>query len=146
MEQKTPSFIKIIWTDYTAFLAAIAIVVTGGMLIFDQLTQQLGMGVVLVYMVAVAGVIGLPIVFWRIRLISSVFEFGWEVEADIIDIGFFRDRGRVTYVFTIQGERHQVSNAVMKTKFTKALQLGQKVIVVAQRDNPKTAFIRDMYL
>ena len=145
MEPRAPSFIKIIWTDYAAFLAAIAIVVTGGMLVFDQLTQQLGMGTTLIYMTAAAGLIGIPIILWRVRLISSVFEFGWEAEANITDIGFFRDRGRVTYIFTVQGERYQVSNAIMKTRFTKSLQRGQKIIVVAQRDNPKTAFIRDMY-
>lgn len=145
MESKTPSFVKIVWTDYSAFLAAIAIVVTSGMLALDQFTHWLGMGDSLIYMTAIAVLVGVPVIFWRARLISSVFEFGWEAEADIIDIGFFRDRGRVTYVFTIQGQRYQVGNAIMKTRFTKSLQRGQKVKVVAQRDNPQKAFIRDMY-
>jgi len=145
MQPKAPSIIKIIWTDYSACLAAIAIVVAGGMLVFDRLTHLLGMETTFMYMTVVASVIGIPVIFWRVRLISSVFEFGWEVEGDITDIGFFRDRGRVTYVFTVQGQRYQVGNAIMKTRFTKSLQRGQKVIVIARRDDPKIAFLRDMY-
>jgi len=145
METKGPSFVKIIWADYAAYLAATSIVVTGGFLLYDQLTGQQWLGTTLIYITAVVGAIGIPVIFWRVRLISSVFEFGWEVEADITDIVFFRDRGRVTYVFTVQGQKYQVSNTIMKTRFTRSLQRGQKVIVVAQQDNPKTAFIRDMY-
>jgi hypothetical protein len=145
MEPKAPSFIKIIWNDYNSFLALTAIIVASGMLTFDQLSHKLGMGISLFYMTAIVFLIGIPVIFWRVRLISSAFEFGWEAEADITNISFFRDRGKVTYVFTIQGERYQVSNAIMKTKFTRSLQRGQKVIVIAQRDNPRMAFIRDMY-
>lgn len=83
---------------------------------------------------------------WRIRLISSAFEFGWEVEGDIVGIVFFRDRGSVTYIYTVQGERYQTSNAVMKHRITKSLQRGQRAVIMANRDNPKIAFIRDIYL
>lgn len=145
MEPRRASLIKIIWGDYSSFLAAISMVVTAGFLVYDQFTQQLGLGETLIFITIAVWVAGIALILWRVRHISSVFEFGFEVEADITDIGFFRDRGRVTYVFTIQGERYQVSNAIMKTAFTRSLQRGQKIKVISHRDNPKSAFIRDLY-
>ena len=145
MQPREASFLKIIWTDYAACLSWIFMLVMGGLLAYDQLTGQLELGNILIYMTVAVVLIGIGVILWRVRLISSAFEFGWEVEADITDIGFFRDRGRVTYVFTIQGQRYQVGNAIMKNKYTWALQRGQKVTVIARQGDPKIAFIRDLY-
>jgi hypothetical protein len=145
METKGPSIGRIFWTDYTTFILAISILLSGGFYLFDRFIQPIALSDELPYIVAFACLIGIPVITWRIRLITSAFEYGWEVEGDILDVGFFRDRGRVTYVYTVLGERYQSSNAIMKHRITKSLQRGQKAIVVANRDNPKVAFLRDLY-
>jgi len=145
MDDKKPSIERIFFTDYTTTVSAISILVALGFFLFDRFIQSVALTEELPYIVGFVCIIGITVILWRIRLISSAFEFGWEVEGDIVDIGFFRDRGRVTYIYTILGERYQASNAIMQNRVTKSLYRGQKVIVMSNKDNPKTAFIRDIY-
>ena len=145
MEPKSPAFGRIIWTDYTTCLAAIFILFSAAALLYDQFVQSLSFSKELPYITAAICVVGIPVITWRLRPIASAFEYGWEVEGDVLDISFFRDRGRVSYIYTVQGERFQTSNAIMKNRTTRSLQSGQKVKIVVNRDNPKIAFIRDIY-
>jgi hypothetical protein len=68
-----------------------------------------------------------------------------EVEGDVVSVSFFRDRGSATYIYTVNGERYKSSNAIMRHRITTQLRQGQKVTIVVNKDNPKTAFIRDLY-
>lgn len=145
MSEKKPALRKIFSTDYATFLATMFIVIAAGAFLFDRLVEPLTVSQELPYITAFVGVVGIPVIVWRIRLISSTFEYGWEVNGDIVDIGFFRDRGKVSYIYTVQGQRYQASNAMLKNRTTRSLQSGQKVKIVANRDNPKVAFIRDIY-
>ena len=145
MDTKGPAIGRIIWTDYTTFLATMFIVLITGAFLYDRFIQRLAISQELPYFLGGIIIVAVPVILWRIRLIASTFEFGWDVEGNILDISFFRDRGRVTYTYTVQGERYQSHNAIMRNKSTRALQSGQKVTIVAQRDNPKVAFIRELY-
>ena len=145
MDTKGPAIGRIIWTDYTTFLATLSIVIILGVFLYDRFIQRLGISQELPYFLGGIVIVAIPVILWRIRLIASTFEFGWDVEDNILDVSFFRDRGRVTYTYTVQGERYQSGNAIMKNKSTRLLQSGQKVTIVAQRDNPKVAFIRELY-
>lgn len=145
MLEKRPALRRIFSTDYATFLATIFIVIAAGAFLLDRLVEPLTVSQELPYIAAVVGAIGIPVIVWRIRLISSAFEYGWEVDGDILDIGFFRDRGRITYIYTVQGQRYQASNAILRNRTTRSLQRGQKVKVMANRDSPKIAFIRDIY-
>lgn len=146
MDDKKPSIERIFFTDYITTVSAISIVIAVVAYLFDRFIQSLGLGNQFPLIVGVVCVIGVAAIVWRIRLISSAFEFGWEVEGDIVGISFFRDRGSVSYIYTIQGERYQTSNAIMKHRLTKSLQQGQKVVIMANKDNPKVAFLRDIYI
>lgn len=146
MDETKPSIARIFWTDYLTALSAIAILIAVGFFLFDQFVQSLALSREFPFFVGAVCVIGIAIIIWRIRLISSAFEFGWSVEGDIVAVSFFRDRGLVSYIYTVQGERYQARNAVMKHRNTKSLYRGQKVVIMANRDNPKIAFIRDLYI
>lgn len=146
MDETKPSIARIFWTDYLTALSAIAILIAVGFFLFDQFVQSLALSREFPFFVGAVCVIGIAIIIWRIRLISSAFEFGWSVEGDIVAVSFFRDRGLVSYIYTVQGERYQARNAVMKHRITKSLYRGQKVVIMANRDNPKIAFIRDIYI
>ena len=145
MDTKGPAIERIFWTDYTTFASTIAILISIGFFLFDRFIQPLALTEELPYIIILVCLIGIPVILWRIRLITFAFEYGWDVEGDILDVSFFRDRGRVTYIYTVGGERYQSSNAIMKHRVTKSLEQGQKVGIVANRDNPKIAFIRDIY-
>ena len=145
MLEKRPAVQRIFSTDYATFLATMFIVIAAGAFLFDRLVEPLTISQELPYFAAIACVVGVPIIVWRIRLITSAFEYGWDVDGDILEIGFFRGRGRVTYIYTVQGQRYQTSNAILRSRVTRSLQRGQKVKIVANRENPKVAFIRSIY-
>lgn len=145
MDNKKLSIERVFFTDYITSLSAIAVVIAVGFFLYDRFIMPTALTQEMPFILAAVGFLGIAAILWRIRLISSAFEFGWEVEGDIVGVSFFRDRGRVTYIYTIQGERYQSSNAVMQHRLTKALYQGQKVIIMANRENPKVAFIRDIY-
>lgn len=146
MDDKKLSIARVFFTDYITSLSAIALVITAGFFVYDRFIMPTALTQEMPFILAFIGVIGMAAIVWRIRLISSAFEYGWEVEGDIVEVSFFRDRGRVAYIYTIQGERYQSSNAVMQHRLTKALHRGQKVIIMVNKDNPKIAFIRDIYI
>ena len=146
MEEKKPSIERIFFTDYITTVSAISIVIAAVAFLIDRFIQSLGLGEQFPFFVGLVCIIGVAAIVWRIRLISSAFEFGWEVDGDLVSISFFRDRGSVTYIYTIQGERYQTRNAIMKHRLTRSLVQGQQVVIMANKDNPKIAFIRDIYV
>jgi hypothetical protein len=159
MEQtaRRPSVFRIVQTDYTASLCAIfplVIWVMYGLLVYfkvipdlrgrDPLTSAdapffFGLAVV-------ATLLGIPLLVWRIRTIQTVFARGVEVRAQITNAFFYRDRGRVDYIYDYQGQTYQSGNAVTKTGHTKFLEPGHEVILVVAPENPKKAFIREFYV
>ena len=145
MAEKRPSLQRIFSTDYATFLTTMFIVMAVGALLFDRLVEPLTVSQELPYIAALVCVVGIPIIAWRVRLIRSAFEHASEVKGEILSIGFFRGRGKVTYVYNVQGQRYQTSNAILRNRATRSLQHGQKVTIVANRDNPKVAFIRNIY-
>lgn len=146
MDDKKLSIERVFFTDYITSLSTIAILITVGFFLYDRFIKPSAFTEEMPFILALVSIAGIAAIVWRIRLIASAFEYGWEIEGDIVGVSFFRDRGRITYIYTIQGERYQSSNAVMQHRLTKALQRGQKVVIMANRDNPKIAFIRDIYI
>ena len=145
MDNKKPSVERIFFTYYTTSFSTISLLIMLGFFLFDRFIQPTTLTTQMPWLLVLVSMLGIAAIVWRIRLISSAFEDGWEVEGDIVGASFFRDRGRVTYIYTIQGERYQSSNAIMKHRLTRDIRRGQKVIIVANKDNPKVAFIRDIY-
>jgi hypothetical protein len=143
---KQPSAIKIITIDYIAFLAfllpVIFWVVYAAMLVLRNVALR---DPVFPATIAIISVIAIGVVGWRIRLIGSIFNDGIEVPATIASISFFRDRGRIDYTYSHMGQKYLSGNAIHKVKRTEALTVGQQVIVMIDRNNPKRAFIRDLY-
>ena len=140
---KPPSLLKIITVDYSAFLGCLLPVLMWGIYIVI-----IALGIVktndptLPILFATITFIALFILIWRIQIFKAVFNSGIETTAIINHISFFRDGGRVGYVYTYQGQEYTSSNAIQKGEETLALKLGEQVILVVDRNNPKRAFIR----
>jgi hypothetical protein len=138
------SILRIIETDYISYMAVLAPVVLAGVYVFGLLT---GREVTNTYLYVMAGitVAGIFALIWRYRLFTSVFEDGQQAQATISHISFHRDRGKVEYVYTYMGESYKGSTTVHKISRVMNLQVDEKVVVMIDRNNPKQAFIRDLY-
>lgn len=144
---KQPSLFKIIMVDYMAFVGAIAPVSLWGVYIFLLLTKREDISNLTIPIIfGVLTVLGLILLVWRIILINNIFTDGIEANAAISRVFFFRDRGKIECVYSYLGEKYVSSNKVMKFKFTTTLRSGMEVVVMVDRNKPKRAFIRDLYL
>lgn len=93
----------------------------------------------------IAGIIGIPLLVWRIKLISRLFEKGDEVKGSITHIRFNRDRGKIKYEYIYQNQKYQAGNSVFKTGRTKYYQQGDEIVLLVDSENPKKAVIKDLY-
>jgi hypothetical protein len=96
--------------------------------------------------IALITLAGLGLVFWRVQVIKAIFEDGIEIAGTLRSVVFFRDRGRVEYVYTYLDQKYASGNAILKTSRTKRLQPGMQIVLVVDRSQPRRAFIRDLYL
>ncbi len=144
---KRPSLIKIMTIDYMALSGWLFPVVIWGLYIFLVVTGRVktsDFGLPAIFAAITMAALGF--LLWRIQLFNTIFSDGIETAATISNISFFRDRGRVEYIFIYQGQKYMGGNGIHKVKQTQALRVGQQVSVMVDRNNPKRAFIRDLYL
>lgn len=152
-----PSLARIVWTDYPAFLALLfPLMIWASYLLLvgfnspfnppgdSTATSQENLRIF--YISIVLSLICLPLLAWRLLLIRSVFSHGLEVRGKIDSIYFSRDRGRVTYTYTFLGQNYTSGTSLHRTRKARELQTGDQVTLVVDRDKPKRAFIRDLYL
>ncbi len=151
-----PPFTRIIWTDYIAFLGlffplmiwALYLLLVGFSSPFNpagETTAAVQENLRLFYISLALSLVGMSLLVWRLLLIGSVFLHGLEARGQIDEIFFYRDRGRVKYTYTFQGETYTSGVALHRTRKTRALQTGDQVTLVVDRERPKRAFIRDIY-
>jgi len=152
-----PPLARIIWTDYTAFLSllfplmawVIYLLVAGFRSPFGEAgeTAVTAQEILrLLYICLALSLVCLPLLAWRVLIIRSVFSHGLEARGQIDSVFFNRDRGRIQYTYTFQGQTYTSGAALHRTRKTKTLQAGDQVILVVDRDKPRRAFIRDLYL
>ena len=144
---RQPSLLKIITIDYIAFLGWLFPVVMWGMYVVLIVLGNVKINdLTLPVTFAVITVVALAILIWRIQVFNTIFSDGIETTATINNVSFFRDRGRVDYVYTYQGQKYVSGNAIHKVKQTLALKAGEQVVLMVDRNNPKRAFIRNLYV
>lgn len=145
MQNQSPSLFRIIFTDYSSYLSVLFPLVFGIFTVYFFNTENTSSQLFLLITVIVT-VIGVPTLIQRYRTIASVFANGTEAKGVITHIGFLRGRGRVEYSYHARGEKHTSSNAINRNGRTRNLRIGQNVQVMVDLDDPKRAFIREIYL
>ena len=145
--EKRPTIFKIITIDYAAFMAALFPIVFWGMYLL-LLALKNNPADLRTYpaIASVVTIISILVLIWRIRLFFTIFGDGLEASATISNVSFYRDRGRVNYVYTHQGQKYASGNLVHKVKQTRLIEVGDEVIVMVDRNKPKRAYIRDLYI
>jgi hypothetical protein len=144
---KPASLIKIITVDFYAWIAFLFPVLVWGMyvllLLFENVSPANSQIPVIYGGVTVVAIL---VLIWRVFTIRAVFNDGLEAQAVISKVEFYRNRGRIEYTYTHQGQSYTSGNSVIKTKSTKGIKIDERVIVIVDRNHPKRAFIRDLYV
>lgn len=152
-----PSMFRIVQSDYLTGLSILVVVVFWGMYVaiayfgfFPGLRGRSPLtgsdAPFFLDLSIIATLIAVPLIIWRIHSFHSIFVRGVEVTGRITSISFFRDRGRVEYTYVYQGKSYESGNAIHKTGRTKTLQPDSEITLVVDRENPKRALIRDLYV
>ena len=145
MKSQSPSLFRVISTDYPSFLSVLFPIVFGSFSLYFFLTSNDALRLFLLLAVG-AIILGIPYLVQRYRTISSVFADGIEAQGTVTKMFFFRGRGRIEYSYTVQGKKQTSSNAINKNSRTRGLKVGETVTVVVDRNDPKLAFIKEIYL
>jgi hypothetical protein len=85
------------------------------------------------------------ILSWRLSSIQKLFKSGERVVGRIIDISFFKDRGRIEYSYSYGRQNFQSGTAIMKNSKTKSYQNGQEIMLIINSADPSKALIQDLY-
>ena len=145
MQNQRPSLFRVISVDYLSLLSTLFPITFW---IFSAYYFYIGDDSLqfFVLLSTAISVVGIPLLFWRYRIISSAFDDGTEAQGTIIGVSFFRGRGRVNYAYSFQGQKLVSGNTINRTKYTKDLTNGQQVTILIDRNDPKRAFVKEIYL
>jgi hypothetical protein len=81
----------------------------------------------------------------RISRIKRILADGPRAEATVLDIDFEKDRGRVEFEYSHDGQKYKTATAIMKNKQTEELAAGDEIEVAVDPTNPRRALIVELY-
>ncbi len=145
MPNQRPALFRVISVDYLCLLSVLFPVVFWIYSVYCFYTKN-DSSQLFVLLSTGLSLVGIPLLFWRYRLISAVFDDGIETQGTITGVRFFRGRGRVDYAYSFQGQKFVSGNSVNRTKSTSALRDGQQVTILMDRNDPQRAFVKEIYL
>ncbi|MBI9048182.1 MAG: hypothetical protein JEZ00_02085 [Anaerolineaceae bacterium] len=142
--KKELSIIKVLLTDYICFTAWLAPLVFLIAYIFTQGKIESTSGNLLYLTIGCTGV-GFMLILWRIWLFRDVFENGQIVEGQIAKIFFYRSRGTVKFTYIFHDQQYTKSCVIQKFARNFSYQIGDRISVVLDPQNPKRAFVVEFY-
>jgi hypothetical protein len=150
MQKITPTLFQIISTDYLA--QNFFVMIFGGWVIYG--VDALFEGHTTFYLFVLSLILtplGLLTFYWRYQTILSTFAFGQEITGRVVDIKTITTGKRsrdyiIEYEYSYQGQAYQYRNRVKNNDTARSLRSGQQITLIVNEKNPKTAFIKDMYL
>jgi len=158
MGERKYSIKKIISHDYAALLSFICFVIMAALLVEIYFIGYSfsKRGFELVYIPAedrfllycIYGsfcLIGLVGFILRMNVIKSYFRNGIEVKGTIIELMYWRDRGRITFKYSMEGSEHIGNLAIHTTKATANLGKNDEVRVLVKQENHRKAIIMDIF-
>jgi len=148
-----PSLKTILWTDYTAFYS-ILVPPVAWLVFFAWSVDWWGSGPVIpifarpgyLALVIIVTLVSLVVLIWRVRLIQTLFAKGTPVRGKIASFRMKGARGKVEYTFIYHHKECAARTTVHRNRLTKMLRKGDLVDLIVDRENPKIALIRDLYL
>jgi hypothetical protein len=144
-ERKRPTLLRIIDSDYTAAMAILLPIVFWFFFWLLSVMHVVDLQI-LRYVVIGLTIILLALLAWRCWLITRIFAEGVEKQADVQQVTFSRERGRLLVSFIWEGRPLQKNSLIPKNNYTQTIQEGQQIAIMVDRDDPRRAFVRDLYL
>jgi len=83
---------------------------------------------------------------WRFRQVTSFFENGTEVNAQVLESRIFRTRWTLKLRYRHANQTHEITHIQLITGKTKALIPNKELVLVIDPGNPKLILLRDAYL
>ena len=149
MDKPTPTFWRIVDTDYLATFSFVSIVTVWGLFIlFKILNWNLRDEMFYVIFSGGVTVVGLAIIAWRVLDVRRIFAVGEEVRANVLKSDFFRDRGQVVVEYNPRGEKdkRRATCHLHTNRRTRAIKPGDWVTLLVNPDKPKQTVIKNAYL
>ena len=146
------SFIGIVKNDYAALLGLATPLLLWGLCIatnvfgisFSRRSKDMPPETYF-YLAIIGTVLGLTLLAWRVYSFQQTFANGENAVGRITSISFFKDRGRIEYSYSLNGQTFQSGNAIMKNKKTQSFRNGDEIELIVDRLNPQRAFIKALY-
>ena len=150
MKTNRPSFFQIIRSDgVSSFFAHLSIIFIAIALYlyfsaerYFTIFQWFSIAISILFLVAI---------FFRYTRITSVFEDGIEVSGVITEVYIedwkysYRDNSHIRFTYELEGEKYQSHNGTSEGK-AQSLAVGQSVTILVDRNNPKRAFVKELFL
>lgn len=149
MNRIKPSFWLFLGTKFPPVSLRVAVMFVITFPIIFRVVREFGF---LPYFVSLFSLLTVAIILrfiyeWKkYQELSSVFETGNEVIGEIGVVHFKGGAGFITYKYQYQQENYHERLELFLNKKTKNISIGQQVVLYVNSQQPKQAFIRDLYL
>jgi hypothetical protein len=150
---------KIIGHDYITLLSLICFAITGALLVemyfFGYFVSKRLLELVYVPMedrfiyfcilggFACIGLVGFMV---RMNIIKNYFMSGVKIKGVITELTYWRDRGRITFKYTIEGQEYHRKIMIHTTKETSNLGKDDEITVLVKPENHSKAIIMDIFV
>lgn len=140
----TPSPVRIFWHDWPTLAAGMGIPIFWAVCIAFPLLARKAVPLP-VWLPIVASIALALVVVWRIRRVQWLFAHGARTKGEIFDLKIAKDRGRLEFLFEVDGRRVRSWMPVHKTKAVLAMQPGRRVDVLYDAAAPRRAIVRALF-
>jgi hypothetical protein len=94
---------------------------------------------------AVAAVIGLVILVWRVWTIRRIYARSVEVSGNLSEVAVVKDRAKLVFKFEYAGGAYECGCSVHLNRRSRKLKQGSAVAVLLDPADPRRALIRDLF-
>jgi hypothetical protein len=150
---------KIIGHDYITLVALIAFVIAAAISLevyfigymFSKRTFEIQFIPIVerlfyIYIFGSIALIGMICFMVRINIIKNYFNIGTEVKGVIVELSYWRDRGKIIYEYSIEGREYRRKLAIHITKVTSNLGKNDEIKVLVKPENHSKAIIKDIFM
>jgi hypothetical protein len=143
MDKKPFSFRRALDNDFNLTITFVIPLVIWAIYL---LARMLGSMAIVILVVAVLATLLSPVyLYWRLRAMRTFYNLGETIPGELVKVYFFQDRGRVDYLYSIDGKKYSGSIAIHKNANTQAFEVGQAVTVVVDKAQPDKGLVAELY-
>ncbi len=147
MDKPTPTFWRILDTDYLSTFCATTIGTLWGIfLLFKIFNWSFRDEQFYLILAGAVTLVALGLVLWRFLRIRQIFEGGQEVRGKVVKSSFYRDRGQVVVEYGIKKDKLRSVNHLHTNRRTRKIKEGDWVVLLVNPDRPKDTAVKEAYL